>query len=129
MGTLQSCLLILPILISHAGEYTTFNFTINSIYTPSPTSNGITSGHRTLDGLITIPDMFIKKSLQSDRRRLKEEPIPTPDPATIPTPAPTNKLILPVIVLIHPEGIQITHCLFIMLISISIFQIKISCIK
>ena len=68
-------------------------------------NKSIFSGYHKLNGIVTIPNMFVKSSL-SKRRRLKETPETTKN--ILPTSAPTtNKLMLPVVVLIHPEGIYI----------------------
>ena len=77
-----------------------YNFTITVDPTNYSNPHIPSSGQYQLQGIMTIPDMFIKK--ENNRRRLKETPITT----SVHTPAPTNKVILPVMVLIHPEGIH-----------------------
>ena len=100
-------LFFISILISNHSNasYTEFNFTIDGDYADK--NDTISSGKRILNGIITIPDMFIKRNDANERRRLKEVPEPTYPPNFQPTPAPTTKLTLPVILLIHPEGMYI----------------------
>ena len=73
----------------------------------------LVTDYRWLYADMTIPDMFVLKDVldgktdEISRRRLEEHPI---NPAALPTKPPSvyhgpKKLLLPVVVLIPPEGI------------------------
>eukprot|EP01084_Bolivina_argentea_P034724 64312_1 len=98
MGSLHCYLsFILSIILSYAAE-----FNLTDTQTQWSSKEIITSGTHMLKGIATIPDMFIKPTTQQQRRLEEKTLSPTPPQ----TPAPTTKLMLPVIILIHPEGAQ-----------------------